>query len=73
MGSLIFRPNKYKIILPECQNYYPDITFVCKGNEDIKFAVDFKSTYRKNQYMCNGFTLGSNGIYFQNRESTKNI
>lgn len=63
----------YKIILPECQNYYPDITFVCKDNEDIKFAVDFKSTYRKNQFKCNGFTLGSHGIYFQNRESTKNI
>ena len=63
----------YKIILPECQNYYPDITFVCKDNEDIKFAVDFKSTYRKNQFKCNGFTLGSHGVYFQNRESTKNI
>lgn len=63
----------YKVILPEYQNYYPDITFVCKKDESIKFAVDFKSTYRKSQNKCNGFTLGSHGIYFQNRESTKNI
>ena len=41
----------YKIILAECQNYYPDISFVCKSNENIKFAVDFKSTYRKNQWI----------------------
>ena len=63
----------YKIVLAECQNYYPDITFICKSNEDIKFAVDIKSTYRKNDNKCNGFTLGSHGEYFQNRNSTKNI
>lgn len=63
----------YKIVLSEYQNYYPDITFICKSDETIKFAVDFKSTYRKNEIKCNGFTLGSHGNYFRNRESTKNI
>ena len=27
----------------------------------------------QNQYLCNGFTLGSHGEYFENRKSTKNI
>ncbi len=63
----------YKIVLAECQNYYPDMSFICKTNEDIKFAVDLKSTYRKNSNKCNGFTLGSHGEYFKNRNSTKNI
>lgn len=67
--------NGYKIVLAEHQNYYPDISFV-KGNDDtIKFAVDFKTTYRnlKKKHLCNGFTLGSHGEYFENRTSTKNI
>ena len=36
----------FAIILAEHQNYYPDISFVCKDNESLKFAVDFKTTYR---------------------------
>ena len=65
----------YHIILPEHQNYYPDISFVKSNNEKIKFALDFKTTYRKlnNSSLCNGFTLGSHGKYFENRKSTKNI
>lgn len=63
----------YKIVLAECQNYYPDISFVNKKDNSIKFAVDLKSTYRKSSKKCNGFTLGSHGTYFQNRESGKNI
>ncbi len=44
-------------------------------NEDLKFAVDFKTTYRipDKPYLCNGFTLGSHGKYFEDRTSTKNI
>ncbi|MGA2299023.1 MAG: type II restriction endonuclease, partial [FCB group bacterium] len=44
-------------------------------NEKIKFAVDFKTTYRlqSNPEFCNGFTLGSHGEYFINRTSKKNI
>ena len=65
----------YKIVLAEHQNYYPDISFVKEGDENIKFAVDFKTTYRnaKNPFLCNGFTLGSHGKYFEDRASTKNI
>ncbi len=63
----------YNVVLTDHQNYYPDISFVCQNDERIKFAVDFKSTYRKSKNTCNGFTLGSHGKYFQDRTSTKNI
>ena len=65
----------YRIVLAEHQNYYPDISFVDTNDESIKFAVDFKTTYRnpKKPYLCNGFTLGSHGKYFNDRTSTKNI
>lgn len=66
--------NEYKLVLAEHQNYYPDISFVSKKNNKIKFAVDFKTTYRlNNSEDCNGFTLGSHGAYFTDRTSTKNI
>lgn len=67
--------NQYKIVLPEHQNYYPDISFVSKFDENIRFAVDFKTTYRNPEkpHLCNGFTLGSHGAYFVDRQSTKNI
>jgi hypothetical protein len=65
----------YRIVLAEHQNYYPDISFIKEDNENIKFAVDFKTTYRLggNGDFCNGFTLGSHGKYFTNRSSKKNI
>jgi hypothetical protein len=67
--------NNYKIVLADHQNYYPDISFIDKENDAIKFAVDFKTTYRNpdNIDSCNGFTLGSHGEYFINRSSRKNI
>jgi len=67
--------NKYKVVLAEHQNYYPDISFVKASDESIRFAVDFKTTYRnpKKPHLCNGFTLGSHGEYFENRTSSKNI
>jgi len=65
----------FAIVLAEHQNYYPDISFVSKHDEAVRFAVDFKTTYRipGKPWLCNGFTLGSHGEYFQNRTSTKNI
>lgn len=65
----------YRVVLAKHQNYYPDISFVHADNEQIKFAVDFKTTYRLPDYpeFCNGFTLGSHGEYFINRSSSKNI
>ena len=65
----------FAIIPASHQNYYPDISFVSKEDESRKFAVDFKTTYRDSRrpWLCNGFTLGSHGRYFQDRASTKNI
>lgn len=67
--------NGYKIKLPTHQNYYPDLTFIKRDNADIKFAVDIKTSYRleNKPEECNGFTLGSHGEYFRNRDSSKNI
>ena len=65
----------FAIVLAKHQNYYPDVSFVCKDNELYKFAIDFKTTYRISEkpWLCNGFTLGSHGAYFRKRSSTKNI
>jgi len=65
---------EYTLELATYQNYYPDITFVSKHNK-VKFAVDLKTTYtnEKRPGFCNGFTLGSHGKYFINRDSSKNI
>jgi len=67
--------NGYSIVLAEHQNWYPDISFVKKGNQVIKFAVDLKTTYRDPDFPghVNGFTLGSHGAYFKDRRSKKNI
>lgn len=65
----------YAIIPASEQNWYPDFTFIKNGNEEVKFAVDLKTTYREDEYpgFCNGFTLGSHGEYFTNRASHKNV
>lgn len=67
--------NGYSIVLAECQNWYPDLSFVKKSDSRVKFAVDLKTTYRDPDYPghVNGFTLGSHGAYFKERTSTKNI
>lgn len=67
--------NNYSIVLAEHQNYYPDLSFVYLIDESIKFAIDLKTTYRltESPQFCNGFTLGSHGEYFINRNSKKNI
>jgi len=69
------RRHGYKVVIADHQNYYPDISFVKLGDDDIRFAVDFKTTYRNpfKPHLCNGFTLGSHGKYFEDRTSTKNI
>ncbi len=64
--------NRFNIILTEHQNYYPDLTFIHKENENIKFAVDLKTTYRKKSGVSS-FTLGSHGSYFKERDKKKNI
>ena len=62
----------YKIILAEKQNWYPDLTFVHKKNDAVKFALDLKTTFRRNHKTA-GFTLGSHGGYFKERDKDKNI
>jgi len=62
----------FKIILAEKQNWYPDLTFISKKNDEVKFAVDIKTTFRRNQKTA-GFTLGSHGGYFKERDKDKNI
>lgn len=62
----------YKIVLAEKQNWYPDLTFIHKKNEEVKFAVDIKTTFRRNDKTA-GFTLGSHGGYFKDRDKDKNI
>ncbi len=64
--------NGYKIIFAEKQNWYPDITFIDKANEQLKFALDIKTTFRRNNKTA-GFTLGSHGAYFKERDKDKNI
>lgn len=64
--------NRYKLVLAERQNYYPDITFIKIDNEEVMFAVDIKTTYRRIDGRI-GFTLGSHGAYFIDRNSKKNI
>lgn len=67
--------HNYQIVLTDHQNYYPDLSFVNVADDRVKFAVDFKTTYRRPDSFehCNGFTLGSHGEYFINRSSRKNI
>lgn len=54
------------------QNWYPDLTFIKKDNEEVKFALDLKTTFRRN-HKTSGFTLGSHGSYFKERDKDKNI
>jgi hypothetical protein len=64
--------NGYKIVFAEKQNWYPDITFISHTNEAVKFALDIKTTFRRNNKIS-GFTLGSHGAYFKERDKDKNI
>jgi len=62
----------YELILAKHQNWYPDITFVDRKNEKIKFAVDIKTTFKREKNKV-AFTLGSHGSYFKERDKKKNI
>ncbi|WP_294232214.1 type II restriction endonuclease [uncultured Chryseobacterium sp.] len=59
------------LILPPQQNFYPDLSFVCKETGN-KFAVDIKSTFKDSQDKIKSMTLGAFTGYFRNRESNKN-
>lgn len=59
------------LILPPQQNFYPDLSFVCKETGN-KFAVDIKSTFKDDKNRIKSMTLGAFTGYFRNRKSTKN-
>jgi hypothetical protein len=63
---------KCVIVPSEKQNWYPDLTFISKHNPSLKFALDIKTTFRRDEKTA-GFTLGSHGGYFKERDKTKNI
>jgi len=63
--------NNYKMVLSKEQNFYPDMSFVDLTNN--KYALDIKSSYRKDDKTINGMTLGAFTGYFRDRKSTKNI
>ena len=63
------KKNNLEIELTKEQNFYPDITF--KDSEGNLFAVDLKSSYRKNDNHINGMTLGAFTGYFRDRDSLK--
>ncbi|MDY7011649.1 MAG: type II restriction endonuclease [Planctomycetota bacterium] len=62
--------NRYRLILSEHQNHYPDIIFIAQ--DGTKIALDLKSTYRTGTERVNGFTLGAFTGYFRQRKSNKN-
>lgn len=62
----------YKMVLAEKQNWYPDLTFIAQDNNEVKLALDLKTTFRRNNKTA-GFTLGSHGAYFKERDKDKNI
>ncbi|MEW6207388.1 MAG: type II restriction endonuclease [Acidobacteriota bacterium] len=63
--------HNFKVVLSSEQNHYPDITFV--DEDESKFALDLKSTYRITVDKVNTMTLGAFTGYFRNRTSTKKI
>lgn len=63
--------NNLELELTREQNFYPDITF--RDSEGNLYAVDLKSSYRKNEFKINGMTLGAYTGYFRNRLSSKNV
>lgn len=62
----------YKILFAEKQNWYPDLTFIHNEKPEVKFALDIKTTFRRKNKIS-GFTLGSHGAYFKERNKDKNI
>jgi hypothetical protein len=62
--------HKLRTELSPQQNFYPDITFI--DQNDNKFALDIKTTYRVDSKKVNGMTLGAFTGYFRKRDSAKN-
>ena len=63
--SRFAREHRFRMLLSQYQNHYPDITLITA--DDVKFAIDLKSTYRTSSRRVNGFTLGAFTGYFRDR------
>ncbi|WP_350455618.1 type II restriction endonuclease [Macellibacteroides fermentans] len=63
--------NNLKLELAPQQNFYPDLTFICKDSGE-KYAVDIKSTMKDDENKIKSMTLGAFTGYFRNRASSKN-
>jgi hypothetical protein len=60
-----------KLVLSREQNHYPDLSFI--DSDGTKYAVDLKTTYRRNEDTANTMTLGAFTGYFRDRLSAKNV
>lgn len=62
----------FKVEVASQQNQYPDLSISDPTTGEM-VALDLKSTYRVGSERVNGFTLGTFGGYFRERESNKNV
>jgi hypothetical protein len=63
----------FELVLAPAQNQYPDISLIDRASPEICYALDIKTTYRKNedkngQTLVSGMTLGTFGGYFRTRD-----
>jgi len=64
------KKNNLTLDTQDKQNFYPDLTFICNETQN-KFAVDIKSSIRKNSKTTNKMTLGTYQGYFHNRATNE--
>ena len=69
--TTIAEENDYTIEFSSKQNQYPDVTLTCNKTGD-RYAIDEKSSYKRNDKVINGMTLGTYKGYFRDRGSSKN-
>lgn len=69
--SAFAQQNHLQLELPQEQNVYPDVTLIDAAG--VRYAIDIKSSYRRNEKTINGLTLGAFTGYFRNRKSHKNV
>jgi hypothetical protein len=55
------------------QNYYPDFTIMENEDDESKYAVDVKTTYKEKESHTAKFTLGSYTSFMREGNETKNI
>lgn len=61
----------FDVNLASHQNYYPDLSLTAP--DGTRFALDIKTTYRRDATHVSGMTLGTFTGYFRDRTGTPNI